>query len=261
MIYTCYDMVRDCRAGNPEGWSFLVSQYVPVVRRILAHYLPEQANDPAVERILQTLRQPQSGLFDGLEPAPERTFIATLRQHVLAVLEEKAPEPGVDLDLEILTAAFEPLTLVEKLAVWLETMRYSPAGAGPLLRMDPRTVEKIRAKAGDLLRGKLDTWSRTVLSENGRHLGRRATSLHTNDCLPVKAFLDVLDGRTTWSGREEMERHVRNCWYCVDHFCRMVEVAELLRGLAPLSEAESARFRSSLGITEKKKPLWKRWVS
>ena len=43
MIYTCYEMVRDCRADLPEGWTHFISYYIPVSRRILAQYAPEQA--------------------------------------------------------------------------------------------------------------------------------------------------------------------------------------------------------------------------
>ena len=38
MIYTCYEMVRDCRAGRAEGWRYFVASYVPVIRKLLAHY-------------------------------------------------------------------------------------------------------------------------------------------------------------------------------------------------------------------------------
>ena len=38
MIYTCYEMIRDCRAGRAEGWRYFISTYVPVIRKSLAHY-------------------------------------------------------------------------------------------------------------------------------------------------------------------------------------------------------------------------------
>lgn len=63
MIYTCYDMVRDCRDGRDEGWSYFVSNYTPVIRKIAGHYAPESAGDGLVERLLRAIRQPQSPLF------------------------------------------------------------------------------------------------------------------------------------------------------------------------------------------------------
>src|SRR5215472_8384300 len=144
MVYTCYDMIQDCRADRPAGWSHFISHYVPVIRKIAAHYCPGQAADS----VLPALRRPESSLFSTLEPAPERWFVAELRQRVLAELDSNAGDRAAgELDLETVSKALEPLTLLEKQAVWLETMRYPPGRAGVLLRMDPRTVQKIREKA------------------------------------------------------------------------------------------------------------------
>src|SRR5437588_518846 len=141
MIYTCYEMVRDCRADLPQGWAYFVSEYDP-----------------------------------------------------------------------------------------MET--------GPMVKMEPKTVEKIRNRAAELIRAKAGNWNRALLAENGAALGRQAAE-GGKDCLPVKAFLDLIDGRATWRRREEIETHVNRCWHCVDHFCRMLEIVEQLRGLQPLSDAAS----------------------
>lgn len=125
-----------------------------------------------------------------------------------------------------------------------------------MLRMAPATVAKIRERASELLRGKADAWRRTLLRENGRRLGRMAAAARGPECLPVKAFLDVLDGRTTWGNREQMERHVIACWHCVDHFCRMAEVVELLRGVKPLPNEEAARWAQVLGLQAARKKGW-----
>ena len=123
------------------------------------------------------------------------------------------------------------------------------------------TVEKIRQRAAELIRGRVDRWNSTLLADNGAALGRAAAAAAGKDCLPVAAFLDILDCRTTWRGREDMERHVRGCFHCVDHFCRMVEVVNVLRGLQPLSEAETEPFRKLLRIPAARQRVWKRWLS
>ncbi|MBZ5724935.1 MAG: hypothetical protein LAP87_08055 [Acidobacteriia bacterium] len=257
MIYTCYEMIRDCRAGRAEGWRYFVSNYVPAIRKLLARYSHGGAADGEVlERVLAALRKPGSPLFQSLEPAPERWFVAELRQSVLGQLGSTAAE--MEIELETVAAALEPLTLVEKQAAWLETMAYSSQETGVLLRMAPATVEKIREKAAELVRGKVDAWRRTLLAENGAALGRAAAAAAGAECLPAKTFLDVLDGRTTWRGREEMEQHVTRCWHCIDHFCRMAEVVELLRGAQPLDGPEAEPYYKLLGIEAEKRPAWKR---
>jgi hypothetical protein len=254
MIYTCYEMVQDCRADKPEGWSYFISNYVPLIRKLLAHY----GDSGAVDRVLLAIRKPDSSIFQSMEPAPERWFIAELRQKVLA--ETHPPAPEIQVDLETVAAAFEPLTLVEKQAAWIETMNYDAAETGAMMRMAPKTVEKIRDRAAELLRGKADSWRRSLLVENGRALGQAAAAGPGKECLPAKVFLDILDGRTTWRGRETMEQHVLGCWHCIDHFSRMVEVVELIRGVQPLTPAEGAPYRQLLGVRMRKPPLWKRLV-
>jgi hypothetical protein len=253
MIYTCYDMVRDCRANRAEGWRYFLSSYVPVLRKMLAHYGSD--DDATIERVLRAVHKPELSLFDTLEPAPERWFLAELRQKMLKELP--APAPEIELDLETVAEAFAPLTVVEKQATWIEGMGYTPEQTGAMLRMAPATVARIRERASELLRGKSDAWRRTLLRENGRRLGRLAAAARGPECLPAKAFLDVLDGRTTWSDREQMERHVTACFHCVDHFCRMAEVIELLRGVKPLGDEEAARWAKVLGVeAAKKKKGW-----
>jgi hypothetical protein len=259
MIYTCYEMVRDCRADLPEGWMHFVVHYVPLIRQALAHYASERAQDVTLlNQILLRVRQPESFLHQSAEPPEERWFVAQLRQ--LVVAELAAPPAEIPLDLETLAAALGPLTMTEKQAAWFETMGYSPAQAGPMLRVSPETVEKVRHRAADLIRGKVDSWRRTLLVENGAALGRAAAAAAGQDCLPTKAFLDVVDGRTTWRGREMMDRHLLGCWHCVDHFCRMLEVVHLLRGSRPLPESESAPFRALLGVAAPRRTGWKRFA-
>jgi len=254
MIYTCFDMIRDCRADRAEGWSYFVANYVPAARALLEHY----GGAALLERVLVALRRPESSLFASLDPSPERSFLAELRQHVLAELD--APPPAITLELEAVAAALEPLTVTEKQAAWLETMRYSHADSAAMLRMAPETVGKVRDRAAELLRGKVDAWNRDLLAANGLALGRAAAAAAGKDCLPARAFLDVLDGRATWRDREEMERHVNRCWHCIDHFCRVAEVNELRRRSQPLADAEAEPFRKLLGVPEAKRSAWKRWL-
>lgn len=254
MIYTCYEMVQDCRADKPEGWAYFLTNYVPLIRKLLAHY----GDSGALERVLAAIRKPESSMFQSLEPAPERWFIAELRQRVLAETVE-AP-PGIAVDLETVAEALEPLTLVEKQVAWIETMRYDSAETGAMMRMAPKTVEKIRDRAAELLRGKVDAWNRHLLASNGRLLGQAAAAGAGKECLSAKVFLDILDGRATWRGRETMEQHVLRCWHCIDRFSRMVEVVELIRGVQPLTEEEAAPFRKLLGVDLPKKSLWRRFA-
>ncbi len=253
MIYTCYEMIGDCRAGKPEGWDYFILHYIPVMRRVLEHYVP----DDAAARLEQVLARLRADLFGDIEPCPERQLVAVLRQKVVAAVKP-TELAEVTLDLDTLRGALAPLTVVEKEAAWLETMRYAPADTGRMLRMDPATVEKIRERSAELIRGKVDRWRRTLLAENGFALGGEAATAAGASCVDVKALLDVIDGRSTWSQRQQMEMHITECWHCIDHFCRLHEVCDLLRGVQALGEAEATPYRQLFGIAAEKKPLWRR---
>ena len=218
MIYTSYEMIQDCRAGKPAGWSYFLATYKPVVDRLAQHY-----GLTDLERILERVR---GELFQSIQPMPERQFVTELRQKLLSSL----PLEPAQLEINALAEAFAPLTVLEKKAIWLETMRYDAGATGRMLRMDAQTVTKTRDKGADLLRARQDRWSRSLLTDNGLALGREAAALPTAECIPAKSLLDIIDGRATWSKREEMERHISDCWHCVDHFSRLHEVCDLLRG-------------------------------
>ncbi len=250
MIYTCYEMIRDCRADKSEGWAHFVTAYTPAIRKLLLHY-----GGGSVESALAALRKPESSLFQSMEPAPERWFLAEVRQKIVAA--SPAAEVEIPLTLETVAEALAPFTLVEKQAAWFWTMRFTPRQTAEALRMAPATVERIRERADEAIRGKVDAWRAGLLAENGRALGLEAAAAKGADCLPDKTFLDVLDGRSTWRAREELERHAGGCFHCIDHFCRMAETIELLRDVKPLTEAEAAPLCKSLGIETRKPAFWK----
>jgi len=254
MVYTCFEMVRDCRADLPQGWRYFASNYVPPIQKILSQY--PNGSKIAIDQVLLSLRRPDSKLFQSIDPSPERWFLAQLRQAVLGQLNVSPPE--IPLDLETVSEALAPLTLVEKQAAWFETMGYDAATTGEMMRISPQTVEKVRARASELIRGKVDAWRRTLLAENGIALGREAAAAGANDCLPLKVFLDILDGRTTWRNREVTEEQANRCWHCLDHFARTIEVIWLTRSCRPLSDSEAAPYWKILGVESEKRPVWKR---
>jgi hypothetical protein len=236
MIYTTYEMIQDCRSNRAEGWSYFVFNYVPVIRRILAHY----AQGPAAPEAASVVARLRNSLFSTLQPLPERRFVAELRQKVLADLP--SPEPAVPLDLETVSTALADLTTTEKHIAWLESMRYGAPESAALLRMSPETVERIRARSADLLRAACNSWNRAALADNGLALGRAAAAAGAADCVSARMFLDVLDGRATWAGREQLEAHQNRCPHCIDHYCRLLEANELGRGNRALTKEEAREF-------------------
>ena len=244
-VYTSFDMIEDCRRNRPEGWTYFVRHYAAAALAFARRYRPERAGDPVA--LVAGLARADSPLFAaGL---PERDFVAELRQRVL---EGEPAEWTLAFDFAEFARRLEPFTVIEKQAVWLETMRYDVAAAGAMLKMLPESVERVRSKAAELV---------GPLAGHACAFARATAAVRTEKCPPSAALLDYIDGRLTWTAREEVEGHVNSCWHSVDHLCRLREAAELLRSTAPLSDAECAPYLEALGITAARRPLWKRLIA
>jgi len=70
--------------------------------------------------------------------------------------------------------------------------------------------------------------------------------------------LDVLDGRVTWSNRQDIDRHLASCWHCIDRFCRTREIDRLVKDTPPLTEEKTEIYLEKLGFPREKAPFWKR---
>lgn len=252
-IYTCFDMVRDCRGNRNEGWAYLITNYVPVIRRLLAQHYDGRAG--LVERLLGQLKDPQSSLWAAPGHPEERIFVAALRQELLRLVESDSPAmpPSVELDLETLTQALAGFTVVDRQYVWLESMGYNTAVTAEMMNLDASSIDAARQRANEALRGVLDRWKLGLIAENGLLLGRLATAAKGEHCLDAKAFLDTLDGRITWSSKRDYEHHLTECWHCIDHFCRIREADFVLNKSKPLDDEQAAPFRTLLGLPEVKR--------
>lgn len=246
-------MIRDCRDNRPEGWTYLVTRYVPVMRRLLAQYF--EARPGLIERMLEQLCNPQSSLWAPPGHAEERIFVAALRQELLRLVEldKASAAPSIELDLDTLTQALASFTVIERQYVWLESMGYSNEVTAEMMNLDVTSAEAARAKADEALRSVLDRWKRGLVAENGLSLGRMATAARGDRCLPPKAFLDTLDGRITWQRKKDYEFHLQQCWFCIDHFCRIREADFLINKSKPITDDEAAPILANLGITPPKK--------
>lgn len=260
-IYTNHDMIRDCRDNRAEGWRYLATHYTPVIRYFLTHYYGSAS---AVGHVLAKLKDPHAPLYAAPGAGTEREFVAALKKAVVAIVEADKPSPSASLplDLDTLAAALGPLTATEKQMVWLESMAYPPDLAAKMLNLEPSTIEKARARANELLRANMDQWKLGLMRENGLALASLASAAAGQDCLPVKAYLDTIDGRITWDRKQDCELHVARCWHCVDAFSRIREADYALRVTKPLTEEEAAPLFGALSVAaEQKKPRWKLWGS
>jgi hypothetical protein len=236
-VYTCFDMLRDCRSGQREGWQHLVRQYVPYWRALLVHYAPHLAMDPETDfRILGRLQQPGCHVFDAGGPVPEGQFLLDLRAFVLGVVLPPEPERRMPLAADRLAA----LSLVERQAVWLETLKFDDRLTGRILDIDPALVLALRKRARAALGGAVPSLF--------------AVPPAGPACLSPRPLGDLLEGRASPS----VEEHLMRCWCCLDLLCRLREARYLMARRPMLTDDEVRGFEHYLGVEEPRPTFWQR---
>jgi hypothetical protein len=249
-IYTSYEMISDCRAGKPEGWLYLVRQFVPPVRWVLARYGQGEAE---LRALLTSLK---NGGIAKFEPMVHREFIAGLRPEPVA--------PGEPpFELSVLSEAMTDVPVLERQNLWFETMGYDTTLSAKLLRQAPETTQKTRDRLIEVLRTNLDSWTRTMLRDHGPALGAAARAGKPKETIPFRHYLDILDGRMTWQNRVGVERALQASWYEVDQFCRVREADASITESKPYEENDPAAqpYFDLLGVKPPKPSLLKRMLT
>lgn len=246
-IYTSYEMISDCRAGKPEGWLYLVRQFVPPLRWLLGRY---GQGETELRALLTGLK---SGGIQRFPSMVHREFIAALRPEPVA--------PGEPpFELSVLTEAMTDVPVLERQNLWLDTMGYDVPFSAKLLRQAPETTQAARDRLLDLLRGKLDSWTRTIMRDQGPALGAAARAAKPAEPIPFRHYLDIIDGRMTWQNRMPVERALLEHWYEIDQFCRVREADASVTETKPYEDNDPAAlpYFDLLGVQPPKPPFLKR---
>jgi alpha-L-fucosidase 2 len=162
------------------------------------------------------------------------------------------------VSLDELTEAFAGLSILEKQNVWFDTMGYGIPDTARLLRTTEQTAQKARDKGADLLRATLDSWTRTLLRDNGAALGDAARAAKPAEPVPFRHYLDIIDGRMTWQNRVGVERALSESWNEIDRFCRVREADAAMNETKPLTDEEMKPYLDLVGVPLPKPSLWKR---
>ena len=251
-VYTCYDMIADCRAGKPDGYLFLAHEFVPPLRWLNGRY---GGSKDSLHRLLSSLRD-----FPPLDPLPEREFLVALRPRVLQHTGWQGGRAQT-LDLDSLSAALAELTLLERQLVWLHILDFDTPEAARIMRVSTDTAVKTLDQANEALRTSLDRWSLDILRANSGILTAQAESSPPGEPVLIRHYLEIIDGRMTWQNRVRVDRALLASWNEVQRFCIVREADAAKRDHPPIPLEQAAPYLELLGVTPPKPSLLKRLLA
>lgn len=268
-LITFHKILTGCEEGSREGWQLFLSDYTPIVYQLLSVYVPLE---PELQRQFwrERLQDLASNNYERLrtfDHQAEREFLYDLRTFLLeqaaAKLDasrdsQEAPRPTP----ETVAALLKGLPLIHQEILFAKMAGYSNASLEKLFRITPTVaqngLERLRASYSILLERKDDrclwpaAWTEVLGS---------ARAAKTPDCPPLRQFVRILDGQSSWYDKEPVEQHLAGCPHCLERWialreliywrceakpCSLEDVEALLSSL-PL-QAESKPRRSLLGL-------------
>ena len=268
-MITFHKTLAGCEAGNPESWRAFVGDYTPLVYRLVGEYLPPLREGRAQlwEEALLALAANDFERLRSFDHQAEREFLADLRRFLLERGAKKleparditrAPRPAPDT----VDALLKGLPLIHQEILFLKLAGYSNHTLEKMLRITPgiaqRGLDRLQADYSAVLEKDRDAclWPAAWLE-----LLARAWSASSADCPPLRQFVRMLDGQTSWYEKEPVEKHVGLCLHCLERWTALRELSYWRHGAKPLPEAEVKALVSSLSLQagpKKEKSLLKR---
>jgi hypothetical protein len=268
-LITFHKTLAGCEAGNPEAWRAFLGDYTPVVYQLFDVYLPALRDGRAQlwEEMLLTLAANNFERLRSFDRQAEREFLADLRSFLLERGGTKL-EPAEDISRtprpapDTVNALLKGLPLVHQEVLLLKLAGYSDGTLEKMLRITPaiaqRGLERLQADYSAALKKDRDAclWPAAWLK-----LLAHARSARSADCPPLRQFVRILDGQTSWYEKEPIEKHVGLCLHCLERWTALRELIYWRHGVERLPEAEVKALVSGLslrGEPKKEKPFLKR---
>ena len=268
-MITFHKTLAGCEAGNPESWRAFLGDYTALVYQLVDVYLPplREGRDRLWEETLLALAANNFERLRAFDHQAEREFLADLRSFLLERGATKfepagditrAPRPAPDT----VDALLKGLPLIHREILFLKLAGYSDGTLERMLRITPAiaqsALERVQADYSAILEKDRDAclWPAAWLE-----LLARARSASSADCPPLRQFVRILDGQTSWYEKEPVEKHVGLCLHCLERWTALRELSYWRHDAKPLPEAEVKALVSSLSLragAKKQKSFLKR---
>lgn len=248
-------MAEDCRRGERLGWEEFVRDYSGFTRIFLSHYFPAVAPDldEHIVTVFRRARSTDNAFFQGLKFANEREFAFAFRDLVFAYGREAARLPEPQVSLEQVREIMKDLPVVEQQMLWMFMRGFRAEQIAPVLMNAETTAHKVEKIAAERLRSVIPSASNDGLVISARALMQQAEQRRSDVCLPLKTFNNLINGQVTWRERDVAEKHVGECFYCLDRFTTFQEIVRMLKDRQPAAPADVDRIVDALELPRKGK--------
>jgi hypothetical protein len=255
-LITFHKTLAGCEAGNAESWRAFLGDYTPVVFHLADVYLPALREGRAQlwEEMLLALTANNFERLRSFDHQAEREFLADLRSFLLergatklepAADVTRAPRPAPDT----VDALLKGLPLIHQELLFLKLAGYSDGTLEKMLRITPaiaqRGLERLQTDYSAVLKKDRDAclWAAAWLE-----LLAHARSAKSADCPPLREFVRILDGQTSWYEKEPIEKHVGLCLHCLERWTALRELIYWRQGVERLPAAEVNALVSGLSL-------------
>lgn len=267
-MITFHKILAGCEAGERESWGDFLKEYTPIAGRLTAIYIPS-SSETWTQLWYESLQALTANGFERLrtfDHQAEREFLADLRNFLLEQALPKtdpagdargAPRPTP----ESVSALLNGLPLLHQEILFLKLAGYSDATLEKMLRLTPtiaqQALARLQADYTAVLRQELDSgaWPAAWLE-----LLAHARASQTSDCSPLRQFVRIQDGQTSWYDKDPLEKHMAGCLCCLDRWTTLRELVYWRQELKPArgEEIDSLLARLPIKAAAKKQSLFKR---
>lgn len=267
-MITFHKILAGCEAGEREAWEEFLKEYTPIAYRLAAIYVPSssEARSQLWSDSLQALAAHGFERLRRFDHQAEREFLADLRNFLFEQAVPKADPAGDTRRAprptpESVSALLQGLPLLHQEILFLKLAGYSDATLEKMLRLTPsiaqQALARLQADYAVVLNQEQDrgAWPAAWLE-----LLAHGRASQTSDCSPLRQFVRIQDGQTSWYDKDPLEKHMAGCLCCLDRWTTLRELVYWRHALKPARGEEVDSLLASLPIkaTTGKKSLFKR---
>jgi hypothetical protein len=263
-IRTVFLMAEECARGEHQGWREFVRDYGTIAQSLLRQYFPMVVPDLETHTlsVFQRARSGDNDWFQKTTFSNEREFLMCFRDLLFSYAREVARVPVPQLSLRQIEEIMKDLSVVEREMLWLYIKGYSNQQITTMMMNAAATSEAVKKVADDRLSQVLPGSTPDAFNISARVLLEQAEKSHTEQCLPVKTFNNLVNGQITWRERELAEEHIKGCFYCVDRFTAFQEMGMLRKSVPPLDDHQVESVLAGLNLPpERNKGLFSRLLT